>query len=140
MKMHTLIENKYDEQQHLYEVTIGTDLGAFEGSVICQEVDYPHESSNVGYDLAEMKATMKYANAKRKAYRERAKALQDFLNNMSDTRTFNEQDFWVRQCKKEIDRLWQKTYEWRQFRERLDRGYRLKIESRDEYFKRHAEK
>ena len=137
MKMHTLIENKYDEQQHRYEVTIGTDMGYFTGAVICREEDYAHENTNVGFDLAEMKATMKHAAAKRKLYRERAKALEHFLSNMSGTRTFDKNAYWVKQCKKEIDRLWHATYEWRQFEERLDRGYRLKIESRDEYFKRH---
>jgi hypothetical protein len=136
MKMHTLIENKYDEQKHRYEVTIGTNMGYFTGAVTCREEDYAHENTNVGYDLAEMKATMKYAQAKRKVYTERAKALKHFLSNMSSTRTFDTTAYWVKQCRKEIDRLWREASEWRQFEERLKQGYRLKIESRDQYFKR----
>lgn len=138
MNMHTLILSDYDADKHQYKVKIGTDIGQFTGETVCQEVDYPHENSNVGYDLAEMKATIQYAKAKRKDYTSRAKGLQDFLNNMKNTRTFSENDYWVKQCLKEIRRLQNQAYEYRLYEERLKNGYRMKIIHRDEYFKRHG--
>ena len=68
MNKPTLIENTYYESDHTYLVTIGTDMGEFTGCAQCEPADYDYESRYFGWELAEIKANLQYARAKRKYY------------------------------------------------------------------------
>jgi hypothetical protein len=111
MKQHTLIENiKLDP--HTYLVTIGTDMGQFTGVAECREEDWNRESQYFGFELAEMKAEIEYARAKRKYYDAQLKALTEFWKNMSDTRSYNVDAFWVKKMRVAVDEVDNKKKFW----------------------------
>ena len=111
MKQHTLIENiKLDP--HTYLVTIGTDMGQFTGVAECREEDWDRESQYFGFELAEMKAEIEYARAKRKYYDAQLKALTKFWKNMSDTRSYDIDAFWVKKMRVAVDEVDNKKKFW----------------------------
>lgn len=93
---HTLIESLHDAEQHAYLVTIGTDMGQFSGAVACREEDYNRELKYFGFELAEIKAEIEYARAIRKHWSARHKALQGYWFDMSQTRSYDEEAYWVK--------------------------------------------
>ena len=99
MKQQNLVNHCYNENTHTYSVTIGTPLGQFTGEATCRPEDQKHEVSYFGYDLADIKAHIKYARAQKQNYKTQIKGLQDFLNNMRSTRTYDECAFWVKQLR-----------------------------------------
>ena len=126
----TLIENIMPNP-HTYLVTIGTDIGQFTGVAVCREEDYPYESEYHGYELAEMKATIEYARAKRKYYDAKLKALTEFWREMSDTRTYNARDFWVKKIRVAVDRADFNRMMWANRVDTLKEKYYEKIKSFD---------
>ena len=111
MKKHTLIENiKIDA--HTYLVTIGTDLGQFTGVVECREEDWQYESPYFGYGLAELKAEIEYARAKRKYYDAELKALTQFWRDMAHTRTYNVDAYWVKKLRQKVDAISEQREYW----------------------------
>lgn len=126
MKKHTLIENtKLDP--HTYLVTIGTDIGQFTGVVECREEDWDHESQYFGFELAEMKATIQYARAKKKEYNAQLKALTQFWREMSATRTYDENAFWVQKMRKRINDIEGMQMFWSSEVDNLKTDYYVKI-------------
>ena len=110
VKRHTLIENIKPEP-HTYLVTIGTDLGQFTGTTVCREEDWLHENEIFGFTLAEIKAEIEYAKAKKRVFNAQLKALTEFWRDLSDTRSYNMHDFWVKQMRIKInDIAWQRDY------------------------------
>lgn len=107
---HTLIENYNTD--HIYVVTIGTDMGEFTGRVVCQPADYEHELKFFGYELAEMKAEIQYARAKRKFYNAQLSALTEFWRNMSNTRSYDLDAFWVKKMRETVDNIKHKFEFW----------------------------
>ena len=103
--MHTLIDHVYNEATHSYSVTIGTDIGQFSGTVMCRPEDYQFEASYFGYELAELKAMVQYARAKRDFYNAQIAALARFWREMSSTRTYDTNAFWVKKIKLRLDEL-----------------------------------
>ena len=78
-KKHTLIHSGTAvDNPHQYHVTIGTDMGQFSGTVVCRSEDYKNESRYFGFELAEIKAEIQYARAKRNYYEAQLKALLSF--------------------------------------------------------------
>lgn len=132
MKRHTLIENK-KINSHTYLVTIGTDIGEFTGAVECREEDYKYESSYFGYELAEIKAEISYAKAKRKYYGIQSKALNEFWGNMTKTRTYSMDDFWVKKIALMIEDLNCKRKFWTDRIKYLQEAYHLKITTFDSF-------
>lgn len=112
-KKHTLIEAIHDEDQHAYVVTIGTAMGQFTGATQCREEDYGNESKYFGFELAELKAEIEYARAKRNYWDARAKALSEFWKDMSQTRTYNVDAFWVKKMRAVLDNALHKACYWK---------------------------
>ena len=101
---HTLIHSGVAvDNPHQYNVVIGTDMGQFSGTVICRPEDYAHESRFLGYELAEIKAEIEYARAKRKYYDAQLKALTEFWRDMMQTRTYDIDAFWVKKMRNKVD-------------------------------------
>lgn len=103
MNKPTLIENTYYESDHTYLVTIGTDMGEFTGYAQCEPADYDYESRYFGWELAEIKANLQYARAKRKYYNAQLKSLTEFWREMSATRNYNIDAFWVKKIRAKVD-------------------------------------
>lgn len=100
---HNLIETKYID--NTYYTTIGTELGQFTGSVFCRPEDREMKSDYFGWTLAEIKAEIKYTKAKRREVLAKKEALTRFLREMSQTRTYDPNAFWVKKIKIEIGDL-----------------------------------
>lgn len=130
MKKHTLIENiKPDE--HTYLVTIGTDIGQFTGAVECREEDWNHESRYFGFELAEIKAEIEYARAKRNYYNAQLKALTEFWRDMSATRTYDQDAFWVKKMREKVSKIEIERQHWVEAIKDLKRAYYMKITTFD---------
>lgn len=125
-KRHTLIKNT-KPNDHAYLVTIGTDMGQFIGLVECREEDWDHESRYFGFELAEIKAEIQYARAKRNYYSAQLKALTEFWRDMSTTRTFDTEDFWVKKMRIKVDDIENTKRFWENRIKYLKECYHLKI-------------
>jgi hypothetical protein len=102
MKEHKLI-NCINPTEHSYQVTLGTDMGQFTATVDCRKEDWVYESRYFGFQLAEIKCEIEYARAKKKHYQAQLKALTEFWRNMSTTRNYDQDAFWVKQMRKKVD-------------------------------------
>ena len=125
-KRHTLIKNT-KPNEHTYLVTVGTDIGQFTGVVECREDDWSHESRYFGFELAEIKAEIQYARAKRNYYNAQLKALTQFWRDMSTTRTFDTEDFWVKKMRIKVDDIENTKRFWENRIKYLKECYHLKI-------------
>ena len=121
MKRHTLINNSYSDNK--YTVTIGTDIGTFTGEVICRPEDQPHRLDYFGWQLAEIKAEIQYTRAKSNYWKARAKALTEFWRDLSATRTYNPQAFWVKKIRKACDHAFAQIEFWSKQTQILKEGY-----------------
>ena len=129
MTKHTLIHaGTAVDNPHLYNVVIGTDMGQFSGSVECREEDFDHESRYFGYELAEIKALIKYARAKAKHYNALWQELVNFWKEMSQTRTYDEDAFWVKKIAQRIDEYDDKAREWKELARNMKENYHVKIQ------------
>ena len=128
---HTLIKNDYCDGK--YTVTIGTDMGQFTGETFCRFEDRPHQSDYFGWELAEIKAEIEYARAKRKYYDAQMGALVQFWGEMSKTRTFDTDAFWVKKIAQRVDDLDNKRMFWSDRVRDLQENYRKNIVAFDEY-------
>ena len=128
---HTLIETLHDADQHAYIVTIGTNMGQFMGAAQCREEDYSNESRYFGFELAEIKAEIEYARAQRNHWDARAKALSEFWKDMSQTRTYNIDAFWVKKMRVTLDNAMHKRMYWADQIEVLKTAYYEKIKGFD---------
>lgn len=129
---HTLIHAGIAvDNPHQYNVTIGTDIGEFSGTVVCREEDYPHEAKYFGFELAELKAEIKYARAKRAYYDAELSALTRFWRMMADTRTYKMTDFWVKKMREEVDKVTIQRDYWANNIATLKCHYKDKIVLRD---------
>ena len=130
MRKHTLIKNiKPDE--HTYSVTIGTDMGQFTGEVECRKEDWDHESRYFGFELAEIKAEIEYSRAKRKYYDAQLKALIEFWCDMAQTRTYDQDAFWVKKMREKVSKIEIEKRHWTEVIKDLKRAYYLKITAFD---------
>jgi hypothetical protein len=130
MKQHTLIENIKPEP-HTYLVTIGTDLGQFTGVTACKPEDYEFESEYFGYELAEIKAEIEYSKAKRNHWSARALALSRFWREMSETRCYDIDAYWVKKMRKTLDEALYECARWADRITALKAAYKDKILLRD---------
>lgn len=126
MRRHTLIENT-KLGPHCYCVTIGTDIGQFTGVVECREEDYAFESQYFGWELAELKAEIEYAKAKKKYYGALWQNFVVFWREMSETRTYDGDAFWVKKIAQRIDSYEDQERYWRDRANDLKEAYRVKI-------------
>ena len=131
MRKHTLLKTYGDEEFHSYGVEIGTDLGIFYGYVECREEDYKHESKYLGYELAEIKAEIEYARAKRDYWNAQAMGLNNFWKNMAGTRNYDANAYWVKQIRSEVDRAMNKRTYWVDQINALKNTYYAKIVAHD---------
>lgn len=131
MKKPTLIDSDFNPDDHTSTVTIGTDIGQFTASVMTLPADYPFESRYFGCQLAEMKATRKWALAHYHQIRQRMKGLKDFWNAMAGTREFNPYAYYVKVLKKQYDRLEEEATFWSQKADSIERAYRTCIVTQD---------
>ena len=139
MRKHTLIENiKLD--QHTYLITIGTDLGQFTGAVECREEDWEYESEYFGFELAEIKAEIEYARAKRNYYDAQLGALTQFWREMSATRTYDPNAYWVKKMRVRVDDIAHKYRYWAERVKDLKEGYHAKIKIFDTLNKKRSKK
>lgn len=130
MRKHTLIEN-IKPNPYTYLVTIGTDLGEFTGATECREEDWPHQSDMFGWTLAEIKAEIEYAKAKKAFYSAQLKALTEFWRNMAATRTYNANDFWVKKMRIKVDEIDRQYNFWTEHVKYLKLSYHNAIQTRD---------
>lgn len=129
MKKHTLIHaGTAVDNPHKYNVVIGTDIGQFSGTVECKKEDFDHESRYFGYELAEIKALIKYARAKAKHYDALWQELVNFWKEMSQTRTYDEDAFWVKKIAQRIDEYDDKAREWKELARHMKETYHVKIQ------------
>lgn len=126
MKKHTLIKNM-KPNEHAYLVTIGTDMGLFTGLVECREEDWDYESRYFGFELAEIKAEIEYAKAKRRYYNAQLESLTWYWRDMSDTRTYNVDAFWVNKLRERVNEIDNKRKFWTDRIKYLKECYHLKI-------------
>ena len=131
MRKHTLIANEYDETRHSYRVILGTDIGTFVGEVECRPEDQEHESRYFGWELAELKALIKHAKAKARHYEALWSELVNFWGEMSKTRTYDENAFWVKKIAQRIDEYEEKAREWKHLANDMKEAYHVKIQSFD---------
>lgn len=105
-KKHTLIKNTVCD--HVYTVTIGTELGQFTASVFCRPEDRLHEIRYIGWELAEIKAEIKYSLAKKRKYENQFEIMNRYLRDMSNTRNYNESAYYVKQLHMRIEEIVEK--------------------------------
>ena len=115
----------------LFNVVIGTDLGEFSGTVRCREEDQGTISTYFGLELAEMKAEIAYLRAKKRDLKAQRKALVDFWYDMSDTRTYEEDAFWVTQIMMRITELDNRIAATNKAISAMKEAYHQKIVTRD---------
>ena len=128
MKRHTLIHSGVAvDNPHQYNVVIGTDMGQFSGTAVCRPEDYDHESKYFGFELAELKAEIEYARAKKKFYGAQQKALQEFWRDMSSTRTYDIDAFWVKKMREKVNIIDKKRAYWTTREKQLKDAYHIKI-------------
>lgn len=133
MTKHTLIHAGIAiDNPHLYNVVIGTDMGQFSGSVECREEDFDHESKYFGFELAEIKAEIKYARAKAKYYDALWQELANFWRAMSQTRTYDSNAFWVKKIAQRVNEYDDKAREWKELARHMKETYHAKIQTFDE--------
>ena len=138
MKQKTLISAISDTTSplvHTYKVTIGTEIGQFTGVVECLPEDFPHESSNFGFTLAETKAMIAYGRSKRNNAQQRLAALQSFLGKMCNTRTFDADAYVYKKLVQECENLRTEIRHWRQEVDHLKFWYAEQIRQRDAFFR-----
>lgn len=131
MKKPTLIKNGISADGRLYNVIIGTDIGQFSGTVEIRPEDEPCRSNYFGWELAEIKANIQYARAKKKHYDAQLCALKEFWGNMSKTRTYDDTAFWVKKIKQQIKDLEFTVKWWKDRIVYLKETYHLKITTFD---------
>ena len=136
MRQHTLIDTYHDEETHAYCVTIGTDMGAFLGCVQCREEDYPHESQFFGFELAEIKAEIEYARAKRDHWNTQLLALNNYWRGMAGTRNYDGNAYWVKQLRHAVDHAADQRDYWVDEIDALKRTYLTTIIARDKLMKK----
>lgn len=131
-KKHTLIHSGTAvDNPHQYHVTIGTDIGQFSGTAVCRPEDYTNESRYFGFELAEIKAEIQYARAKRNYYEAQLKALTQFWGDMSTTRTYDIDAFWVKKMRAKIEDIKNTKEFWDDRIKYLKECYHLKITTFD---------
>lgn len=131
-KRHTLIHSGVAiDNPHQYHVTIGTDIGQFSGIAICRPEDYKNESRYFGFELAEIKAEIQYARAKRNYYEAQLKALTQFWRDMSTTRTYDQDAFWVKKMREKVSKIEIERQHWVEAIKNLKRAYYMKITTFD---------
>lgn len=128
-----LIFSEHDKNNHISTVVINTDLGEFTGIVLCQPCDYKHESRYFGCQLAELKAVMQYASAKRAAAANQLKGLDKYYKMMANTRNFCADDYWVRKLKDALCAAANDVQYWKDYRKSLKQTYASLIVSRDKH-------
>lgn len=131
MKKPTLIKNGISADERLYNVIIGTDMGQFSGTVEIRPEDEPCRSNYFGWELAEIKANIQYARAKKKYYNAQLRALKELWNNMSKTRTYDDTAFWVKKIHEQINDLELTIKWWKNRIDYLKETYHLKIATFD---------
>lgn len=137
MKRHTLIHSGVAvDNPHQYNVVIGTDMGQFSGTVVCRPEDYDHELRYFGFELAELKAEIEYARAKKKFYGAQQKVLQEFWRDMSSTRTYDIDAFWVKKMREKVNIIDEKRVYWTAREKQLKDAYHIKIVTFDALNKR----
>lgn len=129
--MYKLISAKYDTETMASIVTIGTDLGIFEGIVTIREEDVPYASRYFGCELAELKAYINYAKAKMKYYRAQKKALVDFFKTMKDTRTWDAEAYYVYQLDRHIQEVNDNYHRWKRIVNQCNDSYHKLVIDRD---------
>lgn len=138
MNKHTLIHaGTAVDNPHQYNVVIGTDIGQFSGTVECRKEDFDHESRYFGYELAEIKALIKYARAKAKHYDALWQELVNFWKEMSQTRTYDEDAFWVKKIAQRVDEYDDKAREWKELARHMKETYHVKIQIFDAQNSKH---
>ena len=131
MRRSTLIKNDISADGRLYNVIIGTDMGQFSGTVEIRPEDEPYRSNYFGWELAEIKANIQYARAKKKYYDAQLRALKEFWGNMSKTRTYDDTAFWVKKIEQQIEDLELTAKWWKNRIDYLKETYHLKIDTFD---------
>lgn len=127
MKKPTLIKNGISVDGRLYNVVIGTDIGQFSGTVEIRPEDELYRSDYFGWELAEIKANIKYAKAKKQYYAAQMQALKKFWGEMSKTRTYNNDAFWVKKIEQELETIEAHHRYWKHRIDYLKENYRLKV-------------
>ena len=122
---HTLIKNTVCD--HVYTVTIGTDLGQFTASVFCRPEDQLHEVKYMGWELAEIKAEIKYSLAKKKKYEDQLEVMCRYWRDMSYTRSYDANAYYVKQLRRRIDEISSKLDTEKDFISKLRNAYHAKI-------------
>ena len=133
MKQPTLIKNEISADGRFYNVIIGTDMGQFSGTVEIRPEDESCRSNYFGWELAEIKAQIQYARANKKYYSAQLKALTVFLRNMSETRTYDTDAFWVKKMREEIKVIDSLVTFWQSQIDYLKESYHLKITTFDSF-------
>lgn len=131
MKRPTLIKNGISADGRLYNVIIGTDMGQFSATVEIRPEDEICRSNYFGWELAEIKANIKYARAKKKHYDAQLRVLQEFWENMAQTRTYDDTAFWVKKIHEQIKDLEMVAKWWKNRIDYLKETYHLKITTFD---------
>jgi hypothetical protein len=137
-KKHTLIKTTYCDG--VYSTTIGTDVGGFTGMVFCRPEDREHQTDYFGWELAEIKAEIQCARAKKKHFDAKLKALSEFWREMSSTRTYDIDAFWVKKIRIKIDDAYYSRQYWSDRIEVLKKIYHEKIMAMDEWARKRKEK
>ena len=106
-------------------------MGQFSGTVEIRPEDEPCRSNYFGWELAEIKANIQYARAKKKYYNAQLRALKEFWNNMSKTRTYDDTAFWVKKIEQQIKDLELTVKWWKDRIAYLKETYHLKITTFD---------
>lgn len=133
MKKHTLLRAGIAAHNpHQYNVVIGTDMGQFSGTVICREEDYKYESAYFGFELAEIKAEIQWARAKRNHWDARLKALTNFAKTMCSMNSYGDDSYhWADILLKQIEEAESECEDWRNRIDAMKRLYHHKIEAFD---------
>lgn len=138
MKRHILLKTTYCDG--IYTVKIGTDIGEFTGEVFCRIEDRDHQSDYFGWELAEIKAEIQYARAKKKFYEAQLKSITEFWHEMAETRNYDPDAFWVIQMRKKVNKIYDAKELWVNRITALKTNYYAKVLSMDAFAKKRKEK
>lgn len=133
-KNYTLLKAEPNATTGVSVVTIGTDLGVFEGTAECMINELDKFSNYFGCRLAEMRANIKYAKGKIKFYRAQYQALNNYFKTMKNTRNWDPDAYYVQKLTEHMKVISQEIQHWQGVKTIYEEAIKNAIASREEHY------
>lgn len=121
----------YDAETGVSTAELYTSMGLCTGKAQLHPEDKEHDSNYFGCAIAELRAEAVYCKRRAQHSMQEAQTLQKFYNHMKDTKNFDENAYYVKQLKKEIQRKYEDADQWRLRAAAIKDMIQLRIIARD---------